>query len=461
MNKVLAVAMVAICATFTLAAEDTVVKIAADKATVVVTDMTVSDNGSALNASYTIEVAPGLVPDCASIILTPVIKKGSEKFIPEVILINGKNVCKHEKWLDCKLFEVVEPKNVRCFHADGSPIKIESSYSIPMKDWMDDAEFDVVSQKVTYESNCIKGFPGSEYICPVPFKTFVPEPMPIKVVRPDYSVKHAIKTRLYYPVNGTAEIDSYFENAEALAILDALDKDNFTVKSIDIEGWASPESSVAYNQALSLKRAATVKNIISRKFKFDEAIFTTQGNGEFWDYVLAYIDNADDATIEASREQLQKAIADNDNLDKREAAIKAIAGGKPYRAIFNATYPRSRFAECTVNYNIRQFNLETAKLLYKSNPATLTADDYATWLLQAYDKSVAAKALELYPEDKDLNAVAAQHAAQAGEYQIAIDLYKKAGDSKEVLNNLACCYYAIGDIETAKEYLKQAGVISK
>ena len=463
MNKVLAVVLAVLTATFTLSAEEVVVKIAGDKATVDVTDMTFSADGSVLNAKYSIEVAPELVPDCASILLTPVVKGGNQTYVPEIILINGKNVCERHPWLACKLAEVVKPEQVRCFHMEGETLKIESSYAIPAESWMDGGEFDVATQKVTYETNCIKNFPGSEYVCPVPFETVLnPVLAKINIKRPTAPAKkHSLKTRIYYPVNGTAEVSSYFENAEALELLDALDEDNFEVESIVINGWASPEASVAYNTALSLKRAVTVRNIISRKFKFDETVFAVKGDGEYWDLVIDFINNSDAAVIAANRAALQKAVADNDNLDKREAAIKAVAGGKAYREIFNSTYPRSRFADCVVTYKVKEFTIEGAKALYNADPSAVSANGYATWLSQEYNAAVAAKALEIYPADEGVNAVVATHEYEAGNYEAAIAHYKKAGSSNEVLNNIGCCYNALGDVASAKEYLKQAGTLAQ
>jgi len=53
-------------------------------------------------------------------------------------------------------------------------------------------------------------------------------------------------------------------------------------------------------------------------------------------------------------------------------------------------------------------------------------------------------------------AVAAAREYEAGNIDKAIELYKKAGNSEEVMNNLACCYLMKSDFENAKACLEKA-----
>ena len=64
-------------------------------------------------------------------------------------------------------------------------------------------------------------------------------------------------------------------------------------------------------------------------------------------------------------------------------------------------------------------------------------------------------AVKAYPKDARVAAVAAARQYEAGNIDKAIDLYKKAGDSDEVYNNLAACYLAKGDAENAKACLEK------
>ena len=65
-------------------------------------------------------------------------------------------------------------------------------------------------------------------------------------------------------------------------------------------------------------------------------------------------------------------------------------------------------------------------------------------------------AVKLYPNDARVAAVAAAREYAQGNYDKAIELYKKAGNSEEVMNNLAACYLMKGDAENAKACLEKA-----
>lgn len=460
--KLFAIAALTLVATFSAFAADDF-KFASDKAVVTVKDLAPNADFSALVTCYDITVAPDAVGECSSLVITPVVKNGDSKKIVEIIVINGSSRKVNKEWLQSKCYSVCDPNFVRFYTMkEGESLKISNCTQIPYEPWMDNgAAFYMTTQKATYKPNCIKNDPGEEYICEVPYlkKPLVVNPVLAAVpvdVADNFSDARVIKTRLYYPVNVTRKVDNYLENEEALAILNTLNQAHFDVASVAIEGWASPESTVAYNNNLSANRAKTVKKIITDKYNFPESVFTTKGNGEYWDSVEEYVATTDEPAVADNRAAIQDAIAANADLDKREAAIKKIAGGKPYKAIFNATYPRSRFADCIVTYEFKKFNNADAKTIYNADPSVLIAEEYVNMLEEEYDANVLAKALELYPDDADLNKIAAEKAYAKGAYDDAINFFKKAGDSAEIANNIACCYLQKADAENAAEYLKKA-----
>ena len=161
-----------------------------------------------------------------------------------------------------------------------------------------------------------------------------------------------------------------------------------------------------------------------------------------------------------NRSALQDAVANNADLDKREAAIKKIAGGKPYKAIFDATYPRSRFADCEVFFKLAKMDKDALQAIYNADPEQLDAEEYAGLVAAGADEEVLEKALSLYPDDETLNAIAGQKAIEAGDIDKAINCFKKAGDSAEVMNNLGGCYLIKGDVENAAKCYDKAKELS-
>ena len=205
----------------------------------------------------------------------------------------------------------------------------------------------------------------------------------------------SVSARIHYPVNVSESIVSFSQNERAMQILSTLEKENFNVSKILIKGWASPESSVSYNQGLSERRANDVKNIVARQYNFPESIYEVQGMGESWDEVIDFIKTTNNATIVKVKDQLLDIVAKYDNLDAREAAIKAISGGVPYRVLLNEAYPNARFADCEVIFTYTTISEDDARVLFPPRPAPAPAPEPAA------PEVVVAPVVETYVEPFD------------------------------------------------------------
>ena len=446
-------------ATFSASAVENSYKVGNGYVTVTVSELAPSADGKTLAACYNLEVAPEVFNDCASVILTPVVRdEEGHKNVIEIVVVSAEGAKVNMDWLQSQCYSACDPNRVRFLTArKGETARVNTCTNIPYDKWMDDgAAFYVTTQQVTYKPNCIKNYPGEEYICDIPYlaKPLVVDPVMTAIpVEAKMEGDRVLRTKLFYPVNVTKKVDNYLENAEALELLNTLDRGNFEVTGVSIEGWASPEATVAYNKRLSENRAKTVKNIIADKYNFPQEVYTVNGNGEYWDSIIDYVDNSEEPVIADNRAALQDAIASNGDLDKREAAIKKIDGGKPYKNIFDAVYPRSRFAEAVVTFRNKGYNQDDCMKLYKADPKNLSADEYVLLIQDGAPQDVVENAVKLYPNDPRVAAVAAAKEYEAGNIDKAIELYKKAGNTEEVMNNLAACYLAKGDAENAKACL--------
>lgn len=467
MRKLLAMMSFVLIATFAAnAAQNEPVKLCNDKITVEINDMAPNADGTLLNTCYDITIAPNAIENCTALILTPAVRGDEAKKVVEVIVVNAPGQIGLTNFVKKEVYKVCDPNSIRVFTMkEDEALTITTESALPFEAWMDGSKFTVTTQKATRNPNCIKALCGTEDVCDVPYlkaplvidPLFVADPITITL---NNDISRVIKTRLYYPVNISKSVETYLENADALSLLNTLDQPNYDVTRILIEGWASPEASVAYNKALSVKRANTLKNIISKKYNFPKDVYNVAGNGEYWDFVINFVATTEDATVAASREALQAAIQNNDNLDKREAAMKKIDGGKPYKVIFNECYPRSRFADCEVSYKMKEYNKANIEEIFKADPSQITADEYLTYLSEDMNAAMLAKAVELYPDDERLNAMAGDQARRAGKIAEAIEFYKKAGNNVEAMNNLGCCYLLAGDAENAKVCLDKADKLS-
>ena len=449
-------------ASFSASAVENSYKVGNGKITVTISDLAPNADGTALIACYDIDVAADAIDECSSLVITPLVRdNNNNKKLIEMVVVNGQSRKVNTEWLQRICYGVCDPNSVRFLTMkEGESLHVKTCTQVPYDMWMDDgAAFYITTQKATYKPNCIHNYPGEEYICDIPYLS---EPLVIDPVLAPIAMEanlegsRVLRTKLYYPVNVTRKVDNYLENAEALALLNTLDKGSFEVNAVTIEGWASPEATVAYNRNLSINRAKTVKSIISDKYNFPQDVYTVKGNGEYWDSVIDYVDNSSEPVIAENRTALQEAIAANGDLDKREAAIRKIAGGRPYKAIFDAVYPRSRFAEAVVTFQNRGYNKADAMTLYKADPSNISADEYVLLIQDGASQDVVDSAVKLYPNDTRVAAVAAAKAYEDGNIDRAIELYKKAGNSEDVMNNLACCYLKKGDYDNAKACLEKA-----
>lgn len=457
--KMLSKALAAVAMLFCLNA-NAQVSICNQRAEVLVDNLSVS--GDKVVADYDISFIPNVVAYCCkepgAIVVTPAIvnEKSGEKQVLEVIVVNGPNA-QINKWLQDKCNACSD--NVRVFTSvENRPLTVSSSYAVDYQPWMDEACLMITTQKMKYPE-CLtrlcqdKVAPVNNQLAPAWAEL---EPAPSA----DEPRKH-VRTRLYFPVNVTKSVENYFENADALALLKTLDSPYFDVTNIQIDGWASPEATVPYNQKLSDNRAKTMKNIIAQNYNFDEGVYQMKGNGEYWDDVIEYVKNSDDAVVLASKDKLEKWLEETAgmDLDKKEAELKKIDGGKPYRAIFNAVYPRSRFTDCDITYVAKEDVNDLVNVLFEQDPSMLSEADFVALVKE--DGKKLDVALAQYPNSAALNAIAAKKAVAAGDIDAALKHYEKAGNSAEAYNNQAACWMLKGNAKKAAECLEKAKGIAE
>lgn len=471
MGKLLLAITLVLATTFFANAQNEAVKLCNGKISIEVEEIVPNENASALNTFYTITIAPDAIGECSSLVITPAVvdPDSEDKALVEIIVVNGTGKVGSHAWLEKQCYKVIDPNRVRFYTMkEGEPLTIKTDALVtPYQVWMDNAKFVVTTQEATYNPNCIKNLCGTEDVCDIPYlkNPLVIAPLWVNLPvgeTPVFDPMRSIKTRLYFPVNVIKSVDNYLENASALQLLTTLDHPNYEVSEIKIAGWASPEASVAYNQKLSENRAKTMKKIIADKYNFPDNVYRVSGNGEYWDDVLNYIATSDNPTILASKEKLDKFVADNENtnLDKKELLLKKIDNGKPYQVLFKEVYPKSRFADCEVSYKVKNFNTEDARVIYKNDPSQLSAEEYAILLSESMDAEMLAKALELYPNDPQINGIAANVAKDAGKIDSALNYYQKAGNTPEAYNNQGCCWLLKGDAVKAQECFDKANDLS-
>jgi outer membrane protein OmpA-like peptidoglycan-associated protein len=202
---------------------------------------------------------------------------------------------------------------------------------------------------------------------PAPVPVYVPAPAPIQQPAPAAPLPKPVKTRsasgkAYLDfVIGRAEIlPDYKNNAAELRKIDAtiaeiLRDPRATITGITITGYASPEGSAASNQALSERRAQSLRSHIEAKHGLGDILFAINGAGEDWATLEAMI--SDSALPE--RERLLEVIRYGGDADTLERRLRSVGGGQLHRRISTEFYPRLRRSDYTIFYTVPDTDTES------------------------------------------------------------------------------------------------------
>lgn len=164
----------------------------------------------------------------------------------------------------------------------------------------------------------------------------------LRMVGTDAGGERGVSVR--FPVAKTVLDPDFLSNSKSLkdienAIRMVLDDEWAELGSIDIAGYASPEGNTRQNQQLSVGRAEALKAYIMDKFGFSEDRFNVTAGGEDWSGLRALVADSD---MPYRNEVLD--IIDNVPQEKRQARLKALASGRPYKSMLDVLYPQLRDA---------------------------------------------------------------------------------------------------------------------
>ena len=297
-----------------------------------------------------------------------------------------------------------------------------------------------------------------------------PTPMaPPAVSKPEYEVfypdavakivakerAHSATISLTYPLNKTNIEPNLANNkAELGRIENELQRlktdSDLTIRSIVIDGYASPEGDLKHNIRLAEGRAISLMEYIQRRSMLPKELFKIGVTEENWDGLKAAISagsHPDKSTI--------LTILSGADLNVRKAEMKAVSG---YAELLRDIYPSLRLSKYTVSYDIRGFHPSEAKERIKTDPASLSPEEIYT-VAQLYTKGSpeyreAIQVLNSLYGDSDL-ALTLQglEKIEAGLYDEATQALSNVKDkTPAVLNALGIAYATKGDHRAAQQY---------
>lgn len=154
------------------------------------------------------------------------------------------------------------------------------------------------------------------------------------------------QTQLYVDYHrNAAQLDSIVNTIRALKEDSALE-----VVSINIHGFASPESSYQHNAYLAEHRAKAILAYVRCMVNLPDSVFSVSSTAEDWEGLRSYIQ---DSNLEHKTSIL--AIAQDESLkpDEREAKIKKLYPSE-YRFMLNTWYPYLRHTDYHIAYRVKR-----------------------------------------------------------------------------------------------------------
>ena len=158
---------------------------------------------------------------------------------------------------------------------------------------------------------------------------------------------------LHFETNVTFLDRSFFENAKMLdsiayLIGDALADPTLEITHIQIVGFASFDGKLAYNERLAGSRAKSIMKYLQERYpELDDTYFAVCNGGESWAELRYHFEQDDHEGMD----EVVRIIDTERDLDKREALIRKVNGGRTYYNYIRTEYrPVLRNLGCIMVY---------------------------------------------------------------------------------------------------------------
>ena len=272
--------------------------------------------------------------------------------------------------------------------------------------------------------------------------------------------------RLQYRQDSHNVLPRYKDNQAELdkvqASIDAVKGNtDLTITGIYVTGYASPEATVAYNQALSERRARTFAEYVQqRNPELDKSLWHVEGRGEDWDGLRKVVERY--TNLLKQDEVLRIIDQCEGDLDQCEEKIKALVPPEIYQRVLNEMYGPLRRNEYRIEYNVRHFDLAEAKRLLETRPDLLSvaemqkvADSYGRGTAEY--RAVLKVAAETWPDNETALTNYALALMDAGEHDAAIALLApKAAENGSLQNLMGVAQFKAGRMDKAEEAFREA-----
>ena len=339
--------------------------------------------------------------------------------------------------------------------------------SVPFRDWMINATVNLREEisgccnqpiRTTLRTNLFEEFTVGSHDIQPRFNYIQPEQETVK------NRSEIGKAYLDFP-QGSSVINPSFRNNQS-----ELDKINqmitmlmsdpdIRVTTIEMRGYASPESSASYNLDLSSQRARAMREYFVRRNIIDPGAILIGIGGEDWEGLKQLLINYS----VAYKDEIFNIINTVQDLDVREQRIRNLGNGEPYRQIYRDLYPQLRRVDCRINFTARNFTVDEGKELIQGRPNLLSQNEMYqiahTYPLGSSEfNRTFITARQYFPDNDIANLNAAAAALVEGDPASAEEYLKQVQNtsSPEYANCMGVLYIFKENYVAAEEFLLKA-----
>jgi len=178
--------------------------------------------------------------------------------------------------------------------------------------------------------------------------------------------------------------------------------------------------------------------------------------GEDWQGLKTAVETSD----LADRQAILAVIESTENANSRKNSLKKLSGGRTWRILLDEYFPPLRRNEYTIQYEVRGFNAEEARMYVWTRPQLLSLNEFfmAARLYAPTSrefKEIFDIAARIYPDSPVAQFNTGASEVENGAYASSINRLRDI-DTPESRNNLDIAYWHEGDYEKAGECFRQA-----
>lgn len=291
---------------------------------------------------------------------------------------------------------------------------------------------------------------------------------------------HEGRARVQFEVNSTelhaepytCRTGQKIDNREQLKIINdsveyALSDPNVEIASINICGYASPESPYMHNEQLSTGRSRALAEYLGDLYQLPTGKSTYSSVPENWKEFRDIVASSNKISEEQRKDLLELIDAPAYGASDYDAKENTLKTDKRFASLYRRLilpewFPLLRCTQFTINTRLKPLADDKLAEVIHANPEMMSLNQMMR-VARLYPEGsrefndVINIALRYYPKDEAANLNAAVAEISRGEYVLASRLLENAGNSPEAENARGVISAQQGEIKKALEHFKAAG----